>query len=538
MPDSQTRRRLLLALAGGGSAGLAGCNTQSKSSESAPETTDTPTESTTRTATQSAPETDTPTTTAEPPEPSLQTVALTDSTVGQFQPLYLEIAVANTGGRPFRGRRAVDVDGKTVDDRRVTVPAGDTVTWSIPLTLGTVGEHDVSLDIARRENDEQVAEAARRVEVTRYPDQFVGVDGTEFTCGDGTLYLNGSNDQQIIASQVPESRIEQVFGLADDLGMNVMRVFGFAPAWSEQAAQPSPGEYNEEFFQRFDRIIAAAKRHSMRLVVPLVGNRSGPDGISTYVDWVDEASGHNDFYEVERCRELYKGYVEHVLTRTNPLTGLEYREDPTIMLWELGNELNCKWPKKYPLDWIREMGAFVKELDSHHLLSTGVRGNQWGDDPNDKQSYKDGITSETTVIRDHEPDVIDAASVHFYPKTYEFDDRELLRDFIRSAHEMLDKPVYIGEFNWNVDLSAGESLSTRNEHLSAWYDIFAEEGLNAAIVHEISTPAISELKSGSRGTHNIIPQEDEETSEIIRSHSRWVRKHSTASCPETSSESQ
>ncbi|WP_323677135.1 cellulase family glycosylhydrolase [Halorubellus sp. PRR65] len=527
MTRERTRRRLLAALGSTGAVALAGCS-QSEDADTA--ATSAVTASTTATAATTT-RTVTDTATSEPAAPELASASLAADRVGQFQPVDLEYAVANAGGDAFEGHAVVTVDGERVHSAGVTVDGGEELSRTVTVRVGVRGDHDVAVAAYGDGESDPFATERTSLAVETYPGSFVGVDGTTFTCGDGTLYCNGANDQQVMATQIPRERIDRVFALADDLGMNVMRVFGFAPAWSAEAAQPAPSEYNERFFERLDRVVAAAKRHGIRLVVPLVGNAPGPDSVPQYVEWVDGATEHNDFYEHERCRDLYKGYVEHVLTRTNPLTGLEYREDPTIMLWELGNELNCRWPKKYPLDWIREMGAFVKDLDDEHLLSTGIRGNQWGADPNDKESYKDGITRETTVIRDHDPDVIDAASVHFYPKTYDIEDDRLLRDFVTSVHDTLDKPVYIGEFNWQVDPDEGGSLDARNEHLETWYEVFAEESVNAAFVHEISTPDVAAVKEGTRGAYSILPEEDERTAELLRSHSRWVREHSTSECP-------
>jgi mannan endo-1,4-beta-mannosidase len=48
----------------------------------------------------------------------------------------------------------------------------------------------------------------------------------------------------------------------------------------------------------------------------------------------------------------------------NPYTGLSYAEDPTIVAYETGNELDgIVWgDKNVPNDWIREICQFVKQL--------------------------------------------------------------------------------------------------------------------------------------------------------------------------------
>jgi hypothetical protein len=522
MTDRRSRRRFLLGLGTTSTTVLAGCNGSGRP--------DTPTEEPAGTGEP----TETDTTTPAPAALSLAELTLSRDSTGQFQPVEVTVRLANAGGSAFEGDATVTVDGRGAGITSLSVPPGERTEWTVAISEGVVGDHEVRLVVDRARDDTEVLDATRPLEVTRYPEQFVGVDGTEFTCGGGSLYLNGSNDQQVVATQIPEARIEEVFALAADLGMNVMRVFGFGVPWSEQASQPAPGEYNEAFFERFDRIVATAKRHDIRLVVPLVNDNRSVDSIARYVEWVDGASEHNDFYEMDACRSLYKDYVEHVLTRENTLTGLEYREDPTIAMWELGNELNCQWPKKYPLDWITDVGGHVKTLDDNHLLSSGVVGLQWGPDPNDKQSWRDEITEETALIRSNEPDVVDAASVHFYPDPHMSDIEDpdgTIRDIVGATYDLLGKPVYFGEFNWGVRLDEGEELSSRVEHLTRWYDAFAELDVCGAIVHEISTPAIADLKSGSRGTHNIVPAKDERTSEILRSHSRWARQRSTSDCP-------
>ena len=40
-----------------------------------------------------------------------------------------------------------------------------------------------------------------------------------------------------------------------------------------------------------------------------------------------------------QIKQWYQDWVAHLLNRTNTITGIKYKDDPTIMSWELGNEL-------------------------------------------------------------------------------------------------------------------------------------------------------------------------------------------------------
>ena len=41
---------------------------------------------------------------------------------------------------------------------------------------------------------------------------------------------------------------------------------------------------------------------------------------------------------VPMCRSAFKTYVKKIVNRRNSITGVLYRDDPTIMAWDLANE--------------------------------------------------------------------------------------------------------------------------------------------------------------------------------------------------------
>ena len=85
------------------------------------------------------------------------------------------------------------------------------------------------------------------------------------------------------------------------------------------------------------------------------------------------------FYSSACARSIYQDYVRYVLTRVNTYTGVAYRDDPTILAWELANEPRCENASRCGrgdllYQWAGEMSRFVKGLDSRHMVALGDEG--------------------------------------------------------------------------------------------------------------------------------------------------------------------
>ena len=81
-------------------------------------------------------------------------------------------------------------------------------------------------------------------------------------------------------------------------------------------------------------------QHGIKLIIPLTNNWNDFGGMDQYVRWAD-GQYHDDFYTDPVIRGWYKDWITHVLNRVNTLTGVAYKDDPTVMAWELGNEPRC-----------------------------------------------------------------------------------------------------------------------------------------------------------------------------------------------------
>src|SRR5690606_31740730 len=67
-----------------------------------------------------------------------------------------------------------------------------------------------------------------------------------------------------------------------------------------------------------------------------------------------------------------------IVTRVNTVTGRAYADDPTILSYELMNEIRpVTGQERTQYDWVNEMSRYIKTLDPWHMVSSGF------DDPHD-----------------------------------------------------------------------------------------------------------------------------------------------------------
>ncbi|WP_276252460.1 PKD domain-containing protein [Halomontanus rarus] len=328
---------------------------------------------------------------------------------------------------------------------------------------------------------------------------FVETDGTDFVVNGRPIYFNGTNNFWISNSHADRQRVDDLIELFDGLGLDILRTWAHCAGGDGHCIQPELGVYDEAGLQHLDYIVAKAKQHGIRLVLGLADNWDHDGGIPQYVEWIDGLEDRGDFYTMEAGREAYRNHVETILTRTNTITGIEYRNEPAIAMWELCNEPRLESDQAANVDdhhgalhdWFADMSAYIKELDSNHLVSTGAEGFYTRED-GENWMYDDWTGSD--YIENHSIDTIDACSFHMYPHWWPGlgveghfgeDDFvtcvEWITQHVVDAHQKVGKPVYCGEFNVNAE----QGLEVRNSALERWYDTFDEYDANAALPWQI-----------------------------------------------------
>ena len=262
-----------------------------------------------------------------------------------------------------------------------------------------------------------------------------GFDG--FVTREGDRLYDGAYPYRFVSFNVPNLHIiedpdwhlpdpweqRDAVQSVDQMGGTVIRIYTLSVGSSGSDTPrhvTAPGEFSEDLFVALDHAVAEARERCIRLIIPLVDQHHYWGGIEEYAAF--RGLEKEDFWTDDELFEDYMTTVEFLLTRTNTVTGVQYRDDPTILAWETGNELDIDSPSA----WTIEAASRIKELDPNHLVLDG----RYGVDPS---------------VLDAEE--IDMVSNHYYK--WDPDDSNYWTDIQEDFALTEDKrPFLVGEFGF------------------------------------------------------------------------------------------
>lgn len=292
------------------------------------------------------------------------------------------------------------------------------------------------------------------------PNSFVRVSGTRFFVGEERFHFIGANTG-VMHGRPHREAMERTLDAVKADGLRVIRIWALgerpddAPAWSRDFAfRLGEDGWVDASFAHLDRLLVAARERDLRVIVVLANRWPDYGGIPQYLRWIgapfDETrrGGPSEleiapFWESQRAEELYRAHVRRIVSRVNSMSGVAYRDDPTIMAWELVNESSA--PPRVAASlvrWTQAQARFIRELDPNHLISAGHIG------------YERGHERDTWLAIQRLPE-IDYCDAHAYPAAYgrvRFP-RELARyidDRVQLAHYVARKPLVWGEFGFST----------------------------------------------------------------------------------------
>ncbi|KAI5668959.1 hypothetical protein M9H77_18812 [Catharanthus roseus] len=366
---------------------------------------------------------------------------------------------------------------------------------------------------------------------------FVQSRGSQFVLNGSKFLFNGFNSywmMHVAVEPADRYKISNVFREASAAGLTVCRTWAFSDG-GDRALQISPGVYDERVFQALDFVVSEAKKHGVRLILTLSNNYKDFGGRTQYVNWARNAgvnvNNDDDFYTNNVIKGYYKNHVQRVLSRINTITGVAYKDDPTIMGWELMNEPRCQvdYSGKTLTAWVQEMAPYVKSIDRRHLLAVGMEG-FYGDSLPDRKQFNPGYQVGTDFITNNLVKEIDFSTIHVYPDIWLSGQndgaqiafmRRWLISHLTDSKNILKKPLIFSEFG-KSNKDAGYNINARDTYMNAVYSniysLARGGGIGGGLVWQILGEGMESFNDG----YEIVLSQEASTSRIITQQSQQM----------------
>jgi mannan endo-1,4-beta-mannosidase len=342
-----------------------------------------------------------------------------------------------------------------------------------------------------------------------------GQSGFVQRSSNGTLTLNGlpfrfggTNSYPLMYS--PTQTVDQVLGTVVNSNLRVVRMWVFCEttcgngfylqSFPTGASAPVYNDSPTSGLVNIDYVVSAANRLGVKLIMTLANNWHDFGGMDQYVRWRAGPQYHDQFYTDATIRQWYKNWISHVLNHVNTYSNVAYKDDPTIMAWELANEPECgndglptsgNCTNQTIISWITDAAEYIKGIDSNHLVSVGDEG--FFCEPGTTDYFTDcanGVDSKGFSSVQN----IDLVGLHLYPDSWGKSiawSETYITDHVTEANSLV-KPLYMGEFGL---LSGNAKEFIYND----WTNLIFNGGVSGAMFWDIlpGTPAPSAAESAS-----------------------------------------
>ncbi|MCE7994279.1 MAG: cellulase family glycosylhydrolase [Roseivirga sp.] len=342
---------------------------------------------------------------------------------------------------------------------------------------------------------------------------FVKVEGLQFTLGDVPYYFLGTNlwygmNLAMDGKDGDRDRLIRELDRLQALGVNNLRIMGTTegpdtePWRIKPSQQRAPGEYNEQVLGGLDFLLSEMKKREMYAVVCLTNFWAWSGGMSQYISWAnDEAIPYHppqeggswmryqrftsSFYRNKKAQEIFENHLRFLVNRVNTVSGVAYKDDPTIMSWQLANEPRSFMNGRTFRKWIEKTAALIKQLDPNHLVSLGGEGNA------------DNYFAGASFRKDQKSRHIDYLTMHIWAQNWSWYDphnaddsfneavskaKEYIIEHVSMA-KVMGKPVVLEEFGIARDLEAYEP-NTPVKYRDNYYSRIFQEMYRLASIGE------------------------------------------------------
>lgn len=294
---------------------------------------------------------------------------------------------------------------------------------------------------------------------TIFKEGFVQANGTQFVLDGKPFYVTGVNNHYLTFSS--DEEMIRVLDDAVAMGANVVRIFlqpvigsldgtTVPTIWDRDSrAESSNLGVNGNFILYWDAennrmginlgqnglyrvhlLVSEAKKRDLKLIIAFLDFWSYTGGAQQMRAWYGSDNERTFFFKDASTRRDYKAFVQTLLNYRNPLTRILYKDESTIFAWELMNEAYIE-PDSVKRAWIEEMSSFVKEIDPHHLVSSGG-------------------ANVYSNLSDLAIETLDFGTWHGYPKYYNWTTQKFNKKIIHfcAIAKRHNKPVLLEEFGY------------------------------------------------------------------------------------------
>jgi len=334
-----------------------------------------------------------------------------------------------------------------------------------------------------------------------FSNQFIKIKKQQFVKKWQPYYYIGTNfwagmNLGIAGNTEYRARLIRELDHLQSLGINNLRIMAGSEGPDSEpwrmvpALQPELGKYNEDLLKGLDFLLVEMAKRNMVAVVCMNNMWPWSGGFAQYINWVTGETipypppAENGkwlkymkfsarFFKNPAAQAAYFKHLEVIINRTNSISNIPYKQDPTIMSWQLANEprailSNWKYRK-----WIRKTAAFIKNLDPHHLVSIGSEGNAF-------------VPFARKFVKEHRIKNIDYATMHIWIQNWGwYDPKQPDKSFDKSLAkakkyiqkhirltQKLEMPVVLEEFGIARDLENYDPTSATTYRDLYYQEIF------------------------------------------------------------------
>lgn len=335
---------------------------------------------------------------------------------------------------------------------------------------------------------------------------FVKTKGDQFTIAGKPYYYIGTNYWyggllQAVKGEKGRTRLKQELDFLKQKGVTNLRVLAGSEGLGMEngvqrvkpALQPEHAVFMPEILESLDYLLAEMQKRNMRAVLYLSNNWEWSGGFLQYLNWNEQLSDStmrkkmnwdeqrnetSKFYSCQSCMADYAKQAKLIVLHINKYTKIAYKNDPTIMSWELANEPRPMRPEANEAykSWILSAANLIRSIDKNHLITIGAEGTQ-------------GTDGDAKLFQEvHAYKNVDYLTIHIWPKNWSwFRDTSIKKDLAKvifksieyiRQHKFialgLNKPLVLEEFGLPRDMQSFDPQATTSSR-DQYYDAVFKE---------------------------------------------------------------